>query len=537
MEKLYLSMLCAILLITPGCSNESLVDEQKVDEQGTGDKYTVVSFTAKMPGEGPQTRIGLEREDLDIKLIWEVGDELEVCLQHGEMTEIQTIKATNISEDGKTADFSVEIPQGIETFNLYGIYGGGGLDKNDPTKAKLSPAESYISGSLDDLKTSKAVMLAFAETGIETTAANLLLDLKHEGSLFCIQLKNGSKYSWDNIKKVQLSAGTPIGVYGNTAVLDLAMGTISGTASGNELTFELSETTNLASGTVQEFWGWFIPIADQNWPEISLKVLNASDTELVVSANSKPARTTATAIGKAFYLPAIYNGTVLNFVEAGTLTDIDGNTYKTVVIGDLEWMTENLRVTRYRNGDAITTGFSDAQWANLTYGAYAVYPHTGTNISSEEEMIAKHGLLYNGYAVVAQEGLAPEGWRIATDEDYKNLERLAGLPETDLDVEVEGRGTAASVAYKLRGPEWSIGDPAGTDEFGFNALPSGYRLAQGGGFEGFNSYRGNSLWTSTIRGTSTTMYRRSIRLHPIGRIYNPLSFGGSVRCVRDKNNL
>ncbi|WP_294080128.1 fibrobacter succinogenes major paralogous domain-containing protein [Proteiniphilum sp. UBA5384] len=542
MEKLYLSMLCAILLITPGCSNESLVDEQKVDEQGTGDKYTVVSFTAKMPGEGPQTRIGLEREDLDIKLIWEVGDELEVCLQHGEMTEIQTIKATNISEDGKTADFSVEIPQGIETFNLYGIYGGGGLDKNDPTKAKLSPAESYISGSLDDLKTSKAVMLAFAETGIETTAANLLLDLKHEGSLFCIQLKNGSKYSWDNIKKVQLSAGTPIGVYGNTAVLDLAMGTISGTASGNELTFELSEATNLASGGEQEFWGWFVPVADQNWPEINLKVLNASDTELAVSTNSKSARGSVTAVGKAFYFPAVYNGTDLNFIQAGTLKDIEGNVYTTVVIGDLEWMTENLKVTRYRNGDLIATGLSNAEWAatnNERLGAYAIYPYTETNgmVGSEAEMIAKYGLLYNGFAVEDARGLAPEGWRVATDEDFKNLEYIVGMSEAVSDGTAWRGSDGDRFSLKLRSTAgWDI---PGTDDVGFKALPAGVRTNNGSYSSFWGAQSRVMFWTSTnAPGTDLRGFRRLLQnnnRHTIFRDHTLLKQEGiSVRCVRDK---
>ena len=56
-----------------------------------------------------------------------------------------------------------------------------------------------------------------------------------------------------------------------------------------------------------------------------------------------------------------------------SVIDIDGNVYETVQIGEQLWMKENLKVTHYRNGDEIPTGYSDAVWENLTTGAYAVY--------------------------------------------------------------------------------------------------------------------------------------------------------------------
>lgn len=223
--------------------------------------------------------------------------------------------------------------------------------------------------------------------------------------------------------------------------------------------------------------------------------------------------------------------------ENGPLTDIDGNVYKTVVIGDLEWMAENLKVTRYRNGAPIPTDLSNTEWITTTTGAYAVYPYTSTNgeISSAEEMVNKHGLLYNGYAVMSSEGLAPIGWRVATDEDYKNLEYFAGLPESELDKTGNDRGMDASIAYKLRSTEWIIGDPAGKDEFGFNGLSSGYRQGAGDGeFIRFNHWEGNNLWTSTSGGSSNFIYRRSIRVHPILRQLVTTRVGASVRCVRDK---
>ncbi len=537
MKQLFLAMICVPLFVATGCSPESFVDEQNT---GVDDKSTVITFSASMPDEGAQTRISLTRENLDIKLTWESTDELDVCLQYeteteGTKTVARVIKPTNISENGKTADFLVEVPQGIDVFNLYGIYGGS-LNPLNLTQAFLP--SSTTSGSLDELKENKAVMLTFAKTGIETAAPDLSVDLKHAGSLFCIQLRNANTSSWDNIKKVQLSAATPIGAYANTAVLDLTTGDFTGTISGNELIFELSEATSIASGAEQEFWGWFAPVTGQNWPEISLKVLNVSNAELAVSTNSKPERGAATAVGKAFYFPTVYNGTDLRFIQAGTLSDFDGNVYKTVVIDDLEWMTENLKVTHYRNGDPIPTGFENLAWINLTSGAYSVYPYTATEVgdavSSEEDMIAQYGLLYNGYAVLDERGLAPEGWRVATDEDYKALERVAGMSEGEIE-KTGNRGAAESITYKLRNPDWNIGNPAGVNEFGFNALGGGFRRGSGGdgSFTRFNHWEANNLWTSTIGASANFMYRRSIRLHPIIREAISIKAGCSVRCVRD----
>lgn len=538
MRKLFFNMVCTILLIAVGCSPEYFVDEQKADGQVTDDKPAFVTLTTSMPEEGPRTRISLERENLDIKLKWEEGDQLELCLKYGEAIEKQVTTVTNISADGKTADFPVELPAGdYETFDLYGVYGGGGLDGEYPTRAILPSAATTTSGSLDELKVSKTVMLTFAKTGIERVSPDLSVDLKHMGSLFCIQLRNRSSSSWDNIKKVQLSAESPIYAHTNTgsAFFDLTTGTFSGTTSENELTFELSSATDLAAGGLQEFWGWYPPVSDQNWPTMSLKVIDGSEEELAQSVNSKLARTTTTPAGRAFYFPAVYDGTELEFVSTTPLTDIDGNEYTTVVIGDLEWMAENLRVTRYRNGDPINTGLSDQDWAN-TYtdgrvGAYAVYPYTMANgvVASEEEMIAKYGLLYNGYAIKDSRGLAPEGWRVATDEDYKKIELAIGFTEEQTNA-TNWRGVGS---LKLRSTTgWPVN--AGTDDFGFKALPAGCR-EQTGSYNYFN-VRAN-FWTSTLDDAAplTRSYRRILedtRWNVLRGVIADRE-GYSIRCVRD----
>jgi hypothetical protein len=85
-----------------------------------------------------------------------------------------------------------------------------------------------------------------------------------------------------------------------------------------------------------------------------------------------------------------------------TMTDIDGNVYKTIKIGNQVWMAENLKVTRYRNGDPIPKVTNNSKWNNLKSGAYCIYNNDNANIST-------YGLLYNWYAVDDSRNIAPEG--------------------------------------------------------------------------------------------------------------------------------
>ncbi|SVD28603.1 uncharacterized protein METZ01_LOCUS381457, partial [marine metagenome] len=110
----------------------------------------------------------------------------------------------------------------------------------------------------------------------------------------------------------------------------------------------------------------------------------------------------------------------LSIDDGSTVTDIDGNVYETVEVGEQVWMKENLKVTHYRNGDEIPTGYSNDDWTNLTTGAYAVYNDDSLNADI-------YGNLYNGYAVEDERGLCPEGWHVPTDQEYTELTDYLGF--------------------------------------------------------------------------------------------------------------
>ncbi|KAA3614979.1 MAG: hypothetical protein D8M58_11035 [Calditrichaeota bacterium] len=207
--------------------------------------------------------------------------------------------------------------------------------------------------------------------------------------------------------------------------------------------------------------------------------------------------------------------------SAGTVTDIDGNTYKTVKIGDQWWMAENLKVSHYRNGDAISFPTDSLGWASNTSGAYGFYDNDNGNANS-------YGNLYNWYAVNNVKNIAPEGWHIATDEDWKQLEMALGMNQAEAD-NIEWRGLIAPKLRETGNDHWSLGLDS-DNESGFTALPGGIRLQENKDlFLTWFAF----FWTSSSEN-NTPIYRQiSYITDGVKRFYEIPQSGMSVRCVKD----
>lgn len=216
------------------------------------------------------------------------------------------------------------------------------------------------------------------------------------------------------------------------------------------------------------------------------------------------------------------NATELKIEPPGPVTDIDGNVYQTVRIGNQIWMAENLRVTRYRNGDAlpnVTWG-----WQNISEGAYCYYDNNASNI-------AVYGFLYNGFAVQDDRKIAPEGWRVPTDEDWKKLEMFLGMSRANADSRVD-RGTDEGGKLKESGTEhWASPNTGATNECGFSALPGGYcRPFLNNDFHRMDSTA--CFWASTGPESNRLWYRElSYETSDIMRHYTFLP-GYSIRCIK-----
>lgn len=208
-----------------------------------------------------------------------------------------------------------------------------------------------------------------------------------------------------------------------------------------------------------------------------------------------------------------------------TVTDIDGNVYQTVQIGNQIWMAENLKVTHYRNGEAIAEVTGDSDWGLLSTGAYCSY---NNDASYGEE----YGFLYNFYAVENSNKLAPEGWHVATDEDWKELEMSLGMTQEAADND-EWRGTDEDDKLKETGTShWLSTDNGTNNSSGFTAIPGGYRSNNAGYFGGIRKIA--YFWSINEQSNTRNWIRRmDYNKAGIFRYHYDKQSGYSVRCVKD----
>ena len=153
--------------------------------------------------------------------------------------------------------------------------------------------------------------------------------------------------------------------------------------------------------------------------------------------------------------------TDLTFTTLAPITDVDGNVYNVKTIGTQIWMTENLNTAHYNNGDLIPNITDSLLWNHLTTGAYSDYDNNSANS-------VVYGKLYNWYAVNDNRKLCPAGWHPATPLDWGNLLEFVGW-DSNTGGKLKETGTS----------HWNIPNTGATNEYGFTALPGGYRYPQG----------------------------------------------------------
>ncbi len=209
-----------------------------------------------------------------------------------------------------------------------------------------------------------------------------------------------------------------------------------------------------------------------------------------------------------------------------TVTDIDSNVYPTILIGEQCWMLENLKVTHYTDGSEIPNVTDDSEWVHLSSGAYRAYGDDPTNIET-------YGLLYNWFAVDDERGLAPEGWHVATDEDWAELEVFLGIDTTEV-YSMGSRGTDEGSKLAGNSTLWVPGELRSDPSFGesgFNLLPAGACYFTGE----FIYLRSNAYyWTSTDSYGENALSRHlAFYETTVARCNYQKTNGFSVRCIKD----
>jgi uncharacterized protein (TIGR02145 family) len=194
-----------------------------------------------------------------------------------------------------------------------------------------------------------------------------------------------------------------------------------------------------------------------------------------------------------------------------TITDIDGNVYNSVKIGTQTWMVENLKTTKYRNGDPIANETDNTNWRYLSQGAYCWYNHDITNKST-------YGALYNFWAVADSRKIAPTGWHVPTNAEWNILFNFYG-----------GEVAAGGKLKESGTSHWSSPNTDATNSNGFTALPGGALNISDFAWIGEIGI----WWSSPIEIGRTGSCQMDFNE---GSVYRDIAGEGpgySVRCVKD----
>lgn len=221
---------------------------------------------------------------------------------------------------------------------------------------------------------------------------------------------------------------------------------------------------------------------------------------------------------------------VIEILSKGTISDVDGNLYNVVKIGDQWWMAENLKTTKYSNGDLIgTTTPATLDICNETLPKYQWAPE------GNELNVAAYGRLYTGYVITDSRNVCPSGWHVPADSEWTTLSDY--LINKGFGFEGSGSDIAKSMASKygwINDPvPGNIGnDQSSNNSSGFSALPAGGRNC-GGSFRLLGDY--SSWWSSSIDNLTSKMWFRSFysSSNSLIRTNDIMKSAVSVRCLKD----
>lgn len=221
-------------------------------------------------------------------------------------------------------------------------------------------------------------------------------------------------------------------------------------------------------------------------------------------------------------------------VSGEPVSDIDGNTYNTVIIGNQCWMSENLRTTRYADGTSISMGSIAS-----TSTAYRYYPNNDANT------VNLYGYLYNWKAVMHNssssyadpsgvQGICPDGWHIPSDAEWTQLTNYVSSQSqyacsgNSYDI---AKALASTTAWQNDDSSEGVGnDPSSNNATGFSALPAGWFNRGGYSHLGSNAV----FWSSTEINSNTVCFRElQYNISYVVSGYCDKDYGFSVRCVKD----
>lgn len=229
-----------------------------------------------------------------------------------------------------------------------------------------------------------------------------------------------------------------------------------------------------------------------------LKLVNPSGT---IYGDDKSFTTLGKIVGSIRFNPDLTYGSV---------SDNDGNVYKTILIGAQTWMAENLKTTRYNDNTLIPLIFSDAAWAAATSPGFCWYNNDSIT----------YGALYNWYTVGTTK-LCPAGWHIPSDEEWTTLTTYLG-----------GDSAAYNKLKETGVSHWQSPNSGASDESGMAALAGGYRNSYGT----FGSIKKSCYWWTSdeFNAVDADYWLLAYDYKRVTTNNSSKKSGFSVRCI--KNN-
>lgn len=288
---------------------------------------------------------------------------------------------------------------------------------------------------------------------------------------------------------------------------------------------EITQTSALSGGNITDDGGAPVTARGVCWSTNQNPTIDDNKTEDGDGIGNFTSTISDLVPGTTYYVRAYATnsggtgyGNAVSFITLEGVTDIDGNVYSTVVIGDQEWFVENLKTTRYNNGTAISNVTNNGSWVSSGTPAYCWYNNDIDNKPT-------YGALYNWFAV-DNGNLCPTGWHVPTDAEWTALIEYAGGES------VAGGKLKSTRTTPDAHPRWESPNAGATDEYGFSALPGGFRTSSDGSFDLMGQY---GLWWSSTEYGSANAWRVFMYydFENIFRHYELKTVGFSVRCIKD----
>jgi uncharacterized protein (TIGR02145 family) len=213
----------------------------------------------------------------------------------------------------------------------------------------------------------------------------------------------------------------------------------------------------------------------------------------------------------------------------GSVSDIDGNVYKTLKIGTQTWMAENLRTTRYNNGDIIPTTTP----VNLSIVNVEV-PKYQWAYNGDLNNVPLYGRLYTGFVVDDYRNVCPSGWHVPALAEWDILESFLKTSGNETDGNTIIKSIAAPSGWIPSSVAGSPGnDQVSNNRSGFSALPGGNRSTSGSFSSIYSSAGFWSNWEVNKRPSRVFLSYNSTKIEKRETDFNGSFYSYSIRCLKD----